>query len=68
MKTDQKNTAADFDCENCMYFDYSDDEDSGKECQVNMDEDEMCRLLSFGQKRCPYFRFWDEYKFVRKQN
>ena len=56
------------DCENCMYYDYSDDEDSAKECQMSMDEDDLIRVLSSGDKRCPYFRYWDEYKFVRKQN
>ena len=41
-------------CEDCVYFDY--------------DEDELALLTRDGAKSCPYFRFYDEYKSVQKQN
>lgn len=53
------------DCENCMNYEY-DEELEEYACSINMDEDEYVRWLS--TKRCPYFRFGDEYSIVRKQN
>ena len=37
-------------------------------CTQRMDEDEFCRLLHAGYRECPYFKFYDEYKSVQKQN
>ena len=68
MSEKKKPEASASDCENCMFFDYLDDEGSDKGCLVSMDEDERSRLLGESRARCPYFRFYDEYKFVRKQN
>ena len=68
MKSEQKKAPLEASCENCMYFDYPDDEESDKECVLNMDQDDMSHLFSGAAQRCPYFRFWDEYKFVQKQN
>ena len=54
-------------CESCVFYDYDEDYDSYA-CQMNLDEDEMVRFL-YGQTRsCPYYRFYDEYKSVQKQN
>ena len=52
--------------ENCLYFDY--DDDLGMEvCMMNLDEDEYASMLQGKKNRCPYFRFYDEYKSVQKQ-
>ncbi|MDD7210362.1 MAG: DUF6472 family protein [Lachnospiraceae bacterium] len=53
-------------CELCAYF-WIDEEDGEGECQVNLDEDDMMRLLTGTENGCPYFRMDDEYKVVRKQ-
>lgn len=52
-------------CERCVYFRY--DEEADMElCDLSFDEDELIRL--YAAKRCPYFRLYDEYGTVRKQN
>ncbi len=54
-------------CEDCLYYDY-DDEYEDNVCMMHFDEDEAVRYLSGSGTRCPYFRFYDEYKSVQKQN
>ena len=54
-------------CENCANY-YYDDELQEYCCDVNLDEDEMMRLLTSSNYQCPYFRLDDEYGVVRKQN
>ena len=54
-------------CEMCVYFDT--DEETGEEmCTVNLDEDEMVRFLTSSNYQCPYYRLYDEYGIVKKQN
>ena len=54
-------------CERCAYFDY--DEELDEEiCTLLLDEDELERFYSSENKRCPYFKEYDEYTMVRKQN
>lgn len=54
-------------CESCEFFDY--DEEWGEYvCSVSLDQDEMIDFLSKNTSRCPYYRFYDEYKSVQKQN
>lgn len=55
------------DCESCMYFDYDEmlDEDV---CTLDLDEDEMIRFMEHPYSACPYYKFYDEYKTVQKQN
>ncbi|MDD7675040.1 MAG: DUF6472 family protein [Eubacteriales bacterium] len=54
-------------CESCEYYDY--DEDWGENvCRVELDEDEMLRFLTGTNSSCPYYKFYDEYKSVQKQN
>ncbi|MBP5289157.1 MAG: hypothetical protein J6Z79_04710 [Clostridia bacterium] len=60
--------AAGTNCEECLYYDYADDEGDEMICTLDLDEDEMERLASGHYKGCPYFRDFDEYKRVRKQN
>jgi len=54
-------------CENCLYFDYDEEWDQ-EICTLDLDEDEMERLASGRYASCPYYRFYDEYKLVQKQN
>lgn len=54
-------------CESCEFFDYNEDTDS-YECRVNLDEDDLFRFMSGQNRECPYYRFYDEYKSVQKQN
>ncbi len=53
-------------CEECEFYDY-DEELDAYVCQVSLDEDEMISFISGQTGRCPYFRFYDEYKSVHKQ-
>ena len=34
----------------------------------DLDEDELVRFIKGDSGNCPYYRYYDEYKFVRKQN
>ncbi len=54
-------------CDNCLYFDYDDETDT-EICCLDLDEDERERLLTMRYSACPYYRFYDEYKLVQKQN
>lgn len=54
-------------CENCVYYAY-DEEYEDYICDMNLDEDEMVQFMQFSAKGCPYFRLYDEYGIVRKQN
>ena len=54
-------------CETCLYFDVL-DETGAEGCTVDVDEDEAFRERSDPRAACPYYRFYDEYKLVRKQN
>lgn len=55
------------DCENCVYFDY--DELYGDNvCTLSLDEDDEVRFRTEKNRFCPYYRKYDEYKSVQKQN
>lgn len=54
-------------CEQCAYYIYDDEYDCYV-CSINLDEDEMLRFMSASDYNCPYFKFYDEYKMVQKQN
>ena len=53
-------------CDVCEHFDTDDDGENF--CNVDLDEDEAAALRVGGSKSCPYFKFYDEYKSVQKQN
>lgn len=54
-------------CLSCENFEY--DEASGEEvCTIELDEDELYRLGDRESRGCPFYRFKDEYRIVRKQN
>lgn len=53
-------------CEDCEHYDV---DDNGEYfCTVDIDEDDAVNVRSSGAKACPYFKFYDEYKSVQKQN
>ena len=60
-----KKTAASTPCESCEFYDQ--DEYGDFSCIMNLDEDEYASMLQGKKNRCPYFRFYDEYKSVQKQ-
>ena len=55
------------DCENCSHY-VLDSEQDEYFCDAALDEDDVAKLMSFKEYKCPYFDFYDEYKIVRKQN
>ena len=50
----------------CEFYDYDENWETYT-CRVSLDEDEMGRFTSGQTGRCPYFRYYDEYKSVHKQ-
>ena len=53
-------------CECCLYYEF--DESFGcMACSITLDEDEALHYSRPGST-CPYFRWYDEYKSVQKQN
>lgn len=52
-------------CETCEFFE---EDDEGCSCVMNLDEDEFVDFLGRSTGNCPYYRFYDEYKSVQKQN
>ena len=65
-KTETKKPLAAGRCEECEFYDY-DEELDAYVCQVNLDEDEMISFIAGNTGRCPYYRYYDEYKSVHKQ-
>ncbi|MBQ0124790.1 MAG: hypothetical protein KBS59_00515 [Clostridiales bacterium] len=53
-------------CEDCEHYDI--DEYGEYFCTVDLDEDDEVAFRAGGAKVCPYFKFYDEYKSVQKQN
>ncbi len=67
MKKNQKKERILACCDICVHYEY--DDDAGEViCTVSLDEDEYARYISGTYKSCPYYRPYDEYKSVRKQN
>ncbi len=54
-------------CETCLYYDYSEEEDAYV-CQTHLDEDEYLRFITRKNETCPYYKYYDEYKSVQRQN
>ena len=53
-------------CETCWYFDYDEEYDEYC-CIMDLDEDEVYRILSSSNQRCPYYRQGDDYTLARRQ-
>ncbi len=54
-------------CETCE-FARIDEETGDIICDARLDEDDMVDFLNRNDGRCKYYRFYDEYKMVQKQN
>lgn len=54
-------------CETCEFYIYDDLTDEYT-CDISLDEDEMADFIYGQTKHCPYYRYYDEYKSVQKQN
>lgn len=54
-------------CASCENYEY-DDEIGAEVCLIEMDEDDIYRLGDRDGRGCPFYRFRDEYRIVRKQN
>ncbi len=64
---DKKKSAPQSRCETCEYYDY--DEEWGTEvCKMSLDEDEYEKFVRGQTGSCPYYKYYDEYTSVRKQN
>ncbi len=53
-------------CESCEFYDFDEEWDEYV-CRMSLDEDEMIDFLGGNTNRCPYYRYYDEYKSVHKQ-
>ena len=53
-------------CESCEFYDY-DEYTEEYYCTAKLDEDDMVRFLGYKTASCPYYRYYDEYRSVRKQ-
>ena len=54
-------------CDTCEFYDW-DEYNEEYSCAAKLDEDDMVRFLSGRTASCPYYRYYDEYKSVQKQN
>ena len=53
-------------CDDCNYYTYDEDYEEYI-CDMDLDEDEMAKFLSYSDFECPYYISGDEYKVVRHQ-
>ena len=54
-------------CDYCQYNSF--DEETGEYyCSVDLDEDEIERFMNGNDKECVFYKPFDEYKLVQKQN
>lgn len=67
MKTKKEKRKLPAACESCVFYDYNEDDDQ-YECGVDLDEDEFLAFLTRQTQSCPYYKFYDEYKSVQRQN
>ena len=50
------------------FSDYYDEEMGEDVCTIDLDEDEYLDYLTRNTSSCPYYKYYDEYKSVQKQN
>ena len=53
-------------CESCWYYDY-DEEYEEYYCMMDLDEDEVYRIMTSGKNHCPFYRQGDDYTLARRQ-
>ena len=54
-------------CDTCNNYVYDEDYECYT-CEMDLDEDEMARVMQHGASECRYYKLYDEYMMVRKQN
>ncbi|MBR4798844.1 MAG: hypothetical protein IK047_01130 [Clostridia bacterium] len=54
-------------CETCEFY-VEDGETGDFVCSALLDEDDYAEFLRDNAGKCKYYRFYDEYKTVQKQN
>lgn len=67
IKKTSKNPQKASQCETCEFYDWDEYLDAYV-CDMKLDEDELLNFISGRENYCPYYRFYDEYKSVAKQN
>lgn len=53
-------------CDTCLFYVY-DEEYDDYYCDVDMDEDDVARMMQSVAENCPFYRNGDEYETVRHQ-
>lgn len=53
-------------CESCWHYDYDEEYDEYY-CTMDLDEDEVVRVMASPNRQCPYYRQGDEYYLARRQ-
>lgn len=53
-------------CDTCLFYVY-DEEYDDYYCDVDMDEDDVARMMQSATENCPFYRNGDEYEIVRHQ-
>ncbi len=53
-------------CDTCWYYDYDEELDT-ETCSMDLDEDEVYRILSAPRQHCPFYRQGDDYTLARRQ-
>lgn len=53
-------------CESCWYYDYDEEFDEFY-CMMDLDEDEVYRIITSPSGQCPYYRQGDDYTLARRQ-
>ncbi len=54
-------------CEDCVYYDYDELYDRTV-CTLNLDQDDAERFSTQKRKFCRYYKYYEPYKSVQKQN
>ena len=54
-------------CEDCVYYDYDELYDQ-MVCTLSLDEDDAERFATQQRKFCRYYKYYEPYKSVQKQN
>ncbi len=53
-------------CDTCAFNEY-DEDDEAYYCSMDMDEDDIARIMQNHRQECPFYRPGDEYLVVRRQ-
>ena len=52
-------------CDTCEFYNW-DENMQENVCTANRDEDEFYRMMT--SRKCPFYKYYNEYKSVQKQN